>query len=109
MKRLMSAIMLCAFPLLTYAQSNPVTAAVRDTLQGRQKMIVEATQEMPPDKYGQTDPPARFKSPHKRRAERLQQVADGVRVKRGPVVLWNRNHTLEDVGLKCRNNAHDCR
>src|SRR5664280_3536282 len=64
MKRLMSAIMLCAFPLLTYAQSNPVTAAVRDTLQGRQKMLVEAAQEMPPDKYGFKPTPAQMSFGH---------------------------------------------
>jgi hypothetical protein len=64
MKRLMRAIMLCAFPLFTYAQSNPVTAAVRDTLQGRQKMLVEAAQEMPPDKYGFKPTPAQMSFGH---------------------------------------------
>jgi uncharacterized damage-inducible protein DinB len=64
MKRLMSAIMLFAFPLLTNAQSNPVTAAVRDTLQGRQKMLVEAAQEMPPDKYGFKPTPAQMSFGH---------------------------------------------
>jgi len=32
--------------------ANPVTSAVRDTLQQRQKNLVAAAQEMPPDKYG---------------------------------------------------------
>jgi uncharacterized damage-inducible protein DinB len=64
MKRLISAIVLCVFPLLTYAQSNPVTAAVRDTLQGRQKNLVEAAQEMPPDKYGFKPTPAQMSFAH---------------------------------------------
>ena len=64
MKQLISAILFCAFPLLTYAQSSPVTAAVRDTLQGRQKMLVEAAQEMPPDKYGFKPTPAQMSFGH---------------------------------------------
>jgi uncharacterized damage-inducible protein DinB len=64
MKRLISAIVLCAFPLLTYAQCNPVTAAVRDALQRRQKDLVAAAQEMPPDKYGFNPTPAQMSFGH---------------------------------------------
>ena len=64
MKQLISAILFCAFPLLTYAQSSPVTAAVRDALQRRQKDLVEAAQEMPPDKYGFKPTPAQMSFGH---------------------------------------------
>ena len=52
MKSIGAAIAFCAFSLLAHSQGNPVTAAVRDSLQRRQSNLVEAAQEMPPDKYG---------------------------------------------------------
>jgi uncharacterized damage-inducible protein DinB len=64
MKRLVSAFVLCAFPLLTYAQNNPVTAAARDALQRRQKNLVGAAQEMPADKYGFKPTPAQMSFAH---------------------------------------------
>jgi len=64
MKRLISAFVLCAFPLLMHAQSNPVSAATRDTLQRRQKNLVEAAQEMPGEKYGFKPTPAQMSFAH---------------------------------------------
>jgi hypothetical protein len=49
MKQLIVAFVLCAFSVLTCAQSNPVTAAARDALQRRQKNLVEAAQEIQTD------------------------------------------------------------
>jgi uncharacterized damage-inducible protein DinB len=64
MKALLSAILFCVFPLLTYAQSNPVSAAARDILQRRQKNLVEAAQEMPPDKYSFKPTPGQVSFAH---------------------------------------------
>lgn len=64
MKRFFSVMLLCAFSLLSFAQSNPVTAAVRDTLQRRQKNLVEAAQQMPPDKYAFKPTPAQMSFAH---------------------------------------------
>jgi hypothetical protein len=64
MKQLIVAFVLCAFSLLSYAQSNPVIAAARDTLERRQKNLVEAAQEMPADKYGFKPTPAQISFAH---------------------------------------------
>lgn len=64
MKQIISVIALCTFSLLAYAQSNPVTSAVRDTLQRRQKNLVEAAQDMPADKYGFKPTPAQMSFAH---------------------------------------------
>jgi uncharacterized damage-inducible protein DinB len=64
MKELIAAFVLCAFPVLIYAQSNPVIDAARDTLQRRQKNLVEAAQEMPADKYGFKPTPAQMSFAH---------------------------------------------
>ena len=64
MKQRICVFVLCAFPLFTYAQSNPVTAAAREALQRRQKNLVEAAQEMPADKYGFKPTPAQMSFAH---------------------------------------------
>jgi uncharacterized damage-inducible protein DinB len=64
MKRLISVFVLCAFPILIYAQNSPVMDAARDTLQRRQKNLVEAAQEMPADKYGFKPTPAQMSFAH---------------------------------------------
>jgi uncharacterized damage-inducible protein DinB len=64
MKKLIVAFVLCAFSILTFAQSNPVTAAARDALQRRQKNLVEAAQEMPADKYSFKPTPAQMSFAH---------------------------------------------
>jgi hypothetical protein len=64
MKQLIIAFVLFAFPLVTYAQSGPVTEAAREVLQRRQKNLVEAAQEMPADKYGFKPTPAQMSFAH---------------------------------------------
>ncbi len=64
MKRIISVIALCALPLLSYAQSNPVAAAARDALQRGQKNLIEAAQEMPAEKYGFKPTPAQMSFAH---------------------------------------------